>query len=305
MPIRGNEKQHDEGKKEAPVNDQAAKLRDQFNTPNSNRVGARKIAITSGKGGTGKSNTSVNLAIALAKLGQKVILIDADSNLANIDILLGISPKFSLLDAINGTATLEQVVMDGPAGIKVLPGTSGIIDLVGNDGMMRNEIMNALSVFEKEMDIMIIDTGAGINETVVHFVSAADEAIIVTHPEPTALADAYALIKIISARSVRTRVYVMVNGVRRPSDGYEVFEQLQLVVQNFLNLQIHFLGNIPFDQNVQVAVSRQQPYLLHAPKAEASIAISGIARKLLKHPPIAPDGKKETFFSRILKANRT
>ncbi|MDK9698979.1 MAG: MinD/ParA family protein [bacterium] len=286
------------------MNDQAAKLRDQMGNQSNIRTGARKIAVTSGKGGTGKSNTSVNLSIALAKLGQRVMLVDADTNLANVDILLGVSSKYTLHDVAKGGIPLSEVVFTGPAGIQVLPGTSGIVELVGNDGMIRNEITTSLAVYERDLDIMVIDTGAGINETVVHFVTAADEAIIVTQPEPTALADAYALIKIISSRSVRTRLYILVNGVRRPSDGFDVFEQLQLVVQNFLNIQIHFLGNIPYDTNVINAVNRQQPYLLMAPKTEASIAISSIARKLLKHPPVAPDGKKETLFGRLMRGSK-
>ncbi|MCX6640528.1 MAG: MinD/ParA family protein [bacterium] len=278
------------------INDQAARLRDISRLKNradgaTTLSPVRRIAITSGKGGVGKSNFSLNLGICFQKLGKRALLIDADTNLANIDILLGISPKFTLADAVLGDRFITEVLFDGPEGLKILPGGSGIIELVGLEQVMQDRLENSMYELEKGQDIVLLDTGAGISEGVVEFASAADEVIVITTPEPTAITDAYAAIKVISARNQAVKFYILVNFARSEDEAREVARNIKLVVENYLAIDIEILGYLPLDTHVQHAVAQQKPFLLAHPRCPASLNLNMIARRLLRlNQPHRPRG---------------
>lgn len=243
---------------------------------------ARKIAVTSGKGGVGKSNVSLNLAIAYGKLQKKVLLIDADTNLANIDILLGLHARKTLGDVVLGSAFFSEVLMHGPAGVQILPGSSGMVEMMEHDSAAHDKLIAAFEEFERIYDIIIIDTGAGISENVIRFIISVDDAILVTNSEPTSIADAYAMIKIITHRDASIPIHLVVNLAVGRNNAEETFEKLQLAVRNFLDNDIDFLGFIPLDPNVPLAVAKQVPFITLFPRCTASNMLMMMARKLLK-----------------------
>ncbi|TKJ42246.1 hypothetical protein CEE37_00790 [candidate division LCP-89 bacterium B3_LCP] len=269
------------------INDQAARLRDISRLKRATEEHlrpVRRIAITSGKGGVGKSNISINLGICFQRLKRRVLLVDADTNLANIDILLGLSPKYTLGDAVIGGQFLTDILLSGPEGLKILPASSGITELVGLDEVVADRLDNAMAQLESGQDAVILDTGAGISPTVVQFASGADEVIVVTTPEPTAITDAYATIKVISSRNPALKFHLLVNFAKNRQQAEEVARKIQLVVENYLTVKINTLGFIPFDAHVPQAVARQKPFVLTNPHCPASLNINLIARKLLRLP---------------------
>lgn len=268
------------------MNDQASGLRRQFQRePNPDAVKrARRLAVTSGKGGVGKSNVSLNLSIALGRLGKRVLLVDADTNLANIDILLGLRAKHTLADAILGNVYFSDILLKGPEGISILPGSSGVIELMESDHLYRKRISDAFDDLEREFDILLIDTGAGLTENVVQFVAGSDEMVLVTNSEPTAITDAYAMIKVAGHRNPNLKMHVVINLAPSQAAAYETFEKLQLAVRGFLKLEINLLGHLPVDPNVPVAVDRQEPFLLSFPRSTATTSMVMMARKLLRMP---------------------
>lgn len=270
------------------ANEQAKNLREQKRQENKRtskavtRIGSPvKISVTSGKGGVGKSNFALNVAIALASFEQKVLLVDADINLANLDILIGLNPKYNLSDMFNGSKQIEDIIIDGPGGIKILPGSSGVIELMELDETVQKGLLQSFAQVEKEYDFIIIDTGAGINQTTVSFAASADDCIVISTNEPTSFTDAYAMIKVLSHRSPTLRIHVLVNMVRDIDEAADVFDKLSLVAQNFLDVNINTIGYLPYDPNVGAAVSAQMPFVLEFPKCPASSSLRMIARKLL------------------------
>ncbi|HBG15140.1 MAG TPA: hypothetical protein DDW93_00040, partial [Firmicutes bacterium] len=215
------------------MRDQAERLRELVSSQNHkvNLPKARIIAVTSGKGGVGKTNLSVNLSIYLSKLGQKVTLIDTDLGLANIDLILGITPKYHLGHFFAGERDLSDVVLEGPAGIKVIAGGSGFQELADLSSWQMNNCISNFSALEEDNDFIIFDTGAGISSKVIKFLMAAEEIIVVTIPEPTSIADAYGVIKVISKENPTAKVYVAVNMVKSKEEGEQVFERLMMVAE--------------------------------------------------------------------------
>ncbi|MFH1861253.1 MAG: P-loop NTPase [bacterium] len=220
----------------------------------------------------------------LSAVGSKTLLIDADTNLANIDILLGINPQYTLADAILGNQFMTDILIEGPKGLKILPAGSGVPDLVGLDKVVVNRLEQSFGDLEKGNDIVLLDTGAGISEEVVDFARSADEVIIITTPEPTAITDAYAAIKVISAHGAAVKFYLLVNFAKNQSEANEVARKFQLVVENYLAFSIEPLGYIPLDEHIPQAVSRQTPFTLAFPRCAASQHLMIIARRLLKLP---------------------
>ncbi|MFH0882752.1 MAG: MinD/ParA family protein [bacterium] len=265
--------------------DQASTLRSQ-NGDREKREGratrARRIAVTSGKGGVGKSNVSLNLAIALARIGRKVLLVDADTNLANIDILLGIQARHTLADVIFGEAFFGDILLEGPEGITILPGSSGVVEIMEEDEIVRQKMFDAFDDLERRFDVLLIDTGAGLSKNVLHFVSSADDAVLVTNSEPTSITDAYAMVKVATHQNPALRMQAVINLTAREQDAIDTFEKLQLAVRNFLSVDIELLGMLPFDKNVQAAVAQRQPFLTLYPKSAASTAIMLMAHKLMR-----------------------
>lgn len=244
--------------------------------------GGRRICVTSGKGGVGKSNFALNAAIALAALKKRVLLIDADTNLANLDILLGLNPAADLSDVIAGERTLREIIISGPGGVDILPGSSGVVEMLDLDNLVQLRMIEAFIELESAYEFIIIDTGAGLNPSIVSYVTRSDEMVLITNPEPTSIADAYAMIKIMSHHNPALPIRLVVNLVKSAEQAAEVFERINLVVQNFLNLPILSLGYLPHDPNIPRAVAMQKPFLLAFPKSPASVVMGMMVRKLLQ-----------------------
>jgi flagellar biosynthesis protein FlhG len=229
----------------------------------------KTIALTSGKGGVGKSNIAVNLAITLAKRGAKVCILDADTGLANINILLGVAPQHTLEHLLNGEKTLAEILVKGPAGIHVIPGASGVADCVELTPEQQTLLMSGLDVLEPHYDYLMIDTGAGISPTVLHFVAAAQMPIVVITPEPTSLTDAFSLLKVLRRSNFKRPVQVLVNMVPSVNKGHDIFKRFQGAVDKYIGLRVRFLGSISSHQAIATSVARQTPVTMGSPSTPA------------------------------------
>jgi len=262
----------------------------------------RVITVTSGKGGVGKSNIVVNLGLALARLGQKVLLIDADLGLANLDILLGLSPRFTIHDLLSLRRSLPEVMVDGPEGIKILPASSGIPELADLDKHQKMFLLNELDEYSEKVDVVLIDTGAGISRNVLFFNIAALERIVVANNEPTSITDAYALIKVLASKHGENHYKLLVNGLSKPQEGEMVYRTLLRVTERFLGkgISLEYLGFIPYDEAIPRAVLKQQPVLSLYPRAKVSQCFSSLAKKLWDSSAPRDMGSNIKFFWRRL-----
>ncbi len=261
----------------------------------------RVICVTSGKGGVGKTNITANLAYALAALGQRVLVLDADLNLANIDVLLGLTPRYNLHHVFTGEKSLPEVMIPGPGGMKILPGASGIMELTALNEEQRLYFLTEMAALEDNVDVMLIDTGAGINDNVIYFNLAAQERIVVLTPEPTSLTDAYALIKVLSTRHNVKRFKIIINMALSRTEAMDVFRQLYKVCDQFLEtLSLDFVGHIPYDKLLTVAVRSQRLINEKFPDAEASVMLRQAAATLLRGgSEQTNDGNIKFFWSRV------
>jgi flagellar biosynthesis protein FlhG len=259
----------------------------------------RTLAVTSGKGGVGKSNVAVNVAIELAALGQRVSLLDADLALANADVLLGLNPQYHLGHVLSGQRTLDEVVIEVDLGLRLIPGGSGIEELANLSQAQNGRLMAQLHALEAEADCMIIDTASGIAENVMGVLRAADEVIVVTTPDPTSVVDAYAMIKVLHQQSPTKPIWIIVNDVVGVGDADRIFAQLQAATTRFLDRKLAFLGTIPRDAELAEAVREQTPVVKYAPNAPASRALRLIAKQLNHHsaPGPARKGSGRSFWS--------
>lgn len=240
----------------------------------------RIIAISSGKGGVGKSNLVANLGIALAMRGRKVVLLDADLGMANIDVLFGINPKYNLQHLVDGTKTINDILVDGPESIKIVPGGSGIPELANLSDDQQQKIIENFVELDEEADIALIDTGAGISKDVIAFILAAREALIITTPEPTAITDAYGLIKVLTQRDIGVDIKLVVNMVSSEKEGREIAGRITMASKQFLNKHIDTIGFIITDPSVNMSVRKQKPLMTLYPSSRASKCIREIAAKL-------------------------
>ena len=245
------------------------------------KSGARVIAITSGKGGVGKTNLTVNLALAMAKIGRRVMIVDADLGMANVDVVLGSVSKHHLLHLLQPDVTLQDVLIHGPYGINYISGGSAIERATDFSPQERQCLMDKLAACETMADIVLVDTGAGIGRNVLDFILAADEVILVTTPEPTALTDAYAVMKAYSMNSEKKDLKIVVNRVYDESESTEVVTKLQRTSEKFLSMPLTSLGYIYEDRSVMNAVKRQQPLLSAFPDTMASRCIEMVAKNVL------------------------
>lgn len=262
---------------------------------------ARVITVTSGKGGVGKTNFTVNLALALAALNQRVLLIDADLGMANVDVVLGCSAQYSILNLLDDQYTVRDVVTEGPCGIKFMTGGSGIYQLANLSTMQLQRITTQITQFDHWANIILIDTGAGINRNVLNFVLAADEVIIITTPEPTAITDAYAMMKAYIANDGIAPLNLVVNRVFSNEEGQTVVDKLNKVASRFLGLPINDLGFVFEDPHVVKAVKRQSPFILSYPDSTSSKCMEQIANRLLFGDNLPRATGIRGFFDKFLK----
>ena len=246
----------------------------------------RVITVTSGKGGVGKSSISLNLAISMSRMGKRVILLDADFGLANIEVMLGIRPKANLADLMFRGKDLKDIIVDGPEGFRFISGGSGIQELARMNRDQCIYLTKKLVELDELADVIIIDTGAGISDSVLEFVASSNEVLLVATPEPTSITDAYALLKALNRKSEfsksSTTIKMIANRVRNADEGRNVlYENMKNVVNRFLNISLEFLGSIPQDDLVQKAVMRQTPVTVGAPNSPASKALEAMAKELL------------------------
>ncbi|MFD2229937.1 MinD/ParA family protein [Alkalimarinus sediminis] len=268
---------------------------------NSNPV--QVIAVTGGKGGIGKSNVSINLALALSELGRRVVVLDADLGLANIDVLLGITSKKNLADVLSGECGLRDVMVEGPGGIKVVPASSGTQKMVALSPLEHAGLINAFSEISGDLDVLIVDTAAGISEGVVSFLRAAQEIVVVVVDEPTSITDSYALIKLLNRDYGIHRFRVLANMVKTQQEGRHLYSKLVKVTDRFLDVALQYVGSIPFDEAVKKSVQRQRAVLDAYPRAKASLAYKSLAQKADSWPlPSSPRGHLEFFVERLVQA---
>lgn len=261
----------------------------------------RVIAISGGKGGVGKSNVACNLGIAMAMMGKRVLLMDADLSLANVDVLMGLTPRLNLSHVISGEKRLEEILVNGPENLRLLPGGSGVEELSQLSQETIDRLFNDFSQLTPAPDVMIIDTAAGIHPNVIQFLLAADQAVVVTTPEPTAYTDAYALIKTIVRHDSKKEIGVLVNMAKDGREANEVTRLLLQICKQMLNITFNNLGYIPRDPEAPKAVRHQKPLLLKAPNAPASRAIRQLASILLQIPnPKSARQGLSGFFRRLM-----
>lgn len=286
--------------------DQAERLRaiikqqNQINTSN-----ARIITVTSGKGGVGKSSVSINLALQFRKQGKRVIIFDADFGLANIEVMFGVIPKYTLADLMFKGKELKDIITEGPNGVQFVSGGSGIAKLVNLDKEQVKRILYKLSELENLADVIIIDTGAGISQSVLEFAIASPEVLLVTTPEPTSITDSYALLKALAMNPEfdrnATKVMLVANKVNSASESRSIYEKLSAVVSRFLNIRLEYLGAVPQDGNITKAIMKQKPVSLEYPTSIASKAFTLMERKLSDEEQTVPHYKKgvSRFFSNV------
>jgi len=284
--------------------DQTATLRQAVAVKAPGRI-VRVVAVTSGKGGVGKTNVTANLAVALAHLGRRVMVLDADLGLGNLDVLLGLTPSFSLADVLSGQRRLREILVPGPGGITVLPAGSGFQNLTALSDHQIRELQSEMDELQEETDILLIDTGAGIGRNVTSFATMAQDIIVVAAPEPTSLTDAYALMKVLSTQYGERRFRLLVSMTRSPSDGQDVYRKLSLVAERFLHISINFLGSIPFDPRLAEAVCQQRPLVELYPQSKAAQAFLNLAHDLAAWPlPESPKGGLQFFWQSLLRKDQ-
>ncbi len=254
------------------------------------------IAVSSGKGGVGKTNVSVNLATSLANEGKEVLLLDADLGLANVDVLLGLNPVYDLSHVITGECTLEEVMIDGPSNLKVIPASSGVSRMANLSAAEQAGLINAFSELGHAIDVMVIDTAAGISESVINFCCASQEVIVVVCDEPASITDAYAFIKVMSREHKVERFQILANMTHTTHEGRELFLKLSKATDRFLDVMLTFIGTIPYDERLRKAVQHQRAVVEAFPRSPSALALKRIARQVNKWPETGQMGGQLEFF---------
>lgn len=271
---------------------------------------ARVITVTSGKGGVGKSNTAINLAIQFRKMGKKVIILDADFGLANIEIMFGAVPKHNLCDLIYQGKSIKEIITWGPMEVGFISGGSGIAGMSNLSKDYLNYIIHNLVQLDSLADVIIVDTGAGISDAVLEFLVASGEILLVTTPEPTSITDSYSLLKALSRhpryQAESTTIKMIANRVSREEEGQLLFNKLNAVVSRYLKIPFDFLGSIPQDEKLQKAVMQQTPVSIQSPLAKSTMAYEKIALKLMDKDVVSKQPKRgmAAFFSHIISGRK-
>ncbi len=261
----------------------------------------RVITIASGKGGVGKTNVTVNLALAIAGSGKDVTILDADLGLANIDVMLGLHSDKNLSDVMKGECELEEILIDGPGGIKVIPASSGVKDMAEMGPAQHAGLVSAFSQLSHNIDVLLVDTAAGISDSVVSFSRAAQEVLVVVCDEPASITDAYALIKLLNKEQGIFKFHILANMVSGPQQGREVYDKLSKVSDRFLDVALEYMGHIPYDEHLQKAVKRQKAVVEAFPRSRAAQAFQTLSKKVNNWPvPSASGGHLEFFVERLV-----
>jgi len=260
----------------------------------------RTVTVASGKGGVGKTNVVANLAMALRREGKKVLIFDADLGLGNVDVLLALAPRYTIRHVLEGQKTLAEVIVEGPHGILVLPAASGVQELTRLDEFQRRRLIDEFETYGGDIDVLLVDTSAGISENVSFFCVASQDIVVVTSPEPTALTDAYALVKVLCTRYREKRFSILVNSARNAADARDVYRKLSLAAGRFLNISLDYVGYIPFDGRVGDAVRAQRLVLDMYPNGPASRRLAEIARRFAAPPAEEPKGSLQFFLGQLL-----
>ena len=280
------------------VLDQASGLR-KMSQNNNNSV--KVIAVTGGKGGVGKTNVSLNTAIALGQLGNRVLVLDADLGLANCDVMLGLRVERNLSHVLSGECELDEILVEGPAGIKIVPATSGSQSMVELSPSEHAGLIRAFSELSTEFDILIVDTAAGISDMVLSFSRAAQDVMVVVCDEPTSITDAYALIKVLSREHGVYKFKIVANMVRSMREGHELFAKLSKVTDRFLDVSMELVATVPYDENMRKSTRRQKVIVELFPNSPAAVAFKTLATKAVKWPiPNQPSGHLEFFIEKLV-----
>ena len=259
------------------------------------------IAVTSGKGGVGKTNVSVNLAVSMASQGKSVVLFDADLGLANVDIALGLKPEYDIRHVISGERTLEEVLVDGPKGVKIVPASSGVAEMANLSAEQQAGLVRAFSELSMPVDTLIVDTGAGIEPAVLTFASACQEIIVVICDEPTSITDAYALIKVLNKDCGVQRFQVLANMVDNETQGRQLFEKISRVADRFLDINLGYVGAIPRDDYLRKAVQQQSPVVQSFPRSQSAKALMKLAKTVdQQFTPCQSSGGLGFFVERLI-----
>lgn len=278
------------------MQDQAAGLR-RMVAPDPIRV----IAVTGGKGGVGKTSVSVNLGIALADMGRRVMLLDADLGLANIDVVLGLHPKYDLSDVMSGERTLEEIVVIGPSGIQVVPGASGLQKMAEMSAAQHTGLIHAFSEVANNVDVLLIDTAAGISDQVISFSRAAQEVVVVVCDEPASITDAYAIIKLLNREHGIQRFRILANMIRSVQEGRDLFNKMCRVTDQYLDVMVSYMGGIPYDDNLRKAVKSQKPVVAAFPRSRSAQAFKNLAKRADNWPVASGvSGQLQFFVERLI-----
>jgi len=259
------------------------------------------LSVTSGKGGVGKTAVVANMALCLSQIGKKVLVIDADLGLANIDVVFGLTPKYNLNHFFAGQQTLEAILAKGPNGISILPAGSGVQQFTLLDANQKMRFINELDSMHGRYDIVLIDTEAGISDNVTYFNMASQDILVITTPEPTAITDAYALMKLLSTDYGEKNFKLVVNSVKDDNEALDVFRKLTMVANRYLNISIDFMGGIPFDKRMHESIRRQKAIIELYPAARTSCAFRALAETLsIQSQAVTPKGSLQFFWKSLL-----
>lgn len=259
------------------------------------------IAVSGGKGGVGKTNVSINLAVSLAEIGRRVMVLDGDLGLANIDVVLGLHPKYDLSHVLRGDKDLDEIIVEGPNGIKLIPGASGIQHMAELSPAEHAGIISAFSQTGADIDTLIVDTAAGISDTVISFTRASQEVIVVVCDEPASITDAYAIMKLLNREYGNSRFRILSNMVRTPQEGRDLYNKMTAVTDRYLDVMLSYLGAVPYDDNLKKAVKSQKPVVTAFPRSKAAQAFKNLARKVESWPmPQGASGQMQFFVERLV-----
>jgi len=279
------------------------KMQDLQHEKNTKQI--KVIAVSGGKGGVGKTNVSLNTAISLGQQGKKVLVLDADLGLANVDVMLGLRVTRNLSHVLSGECELDDIIIEGPEGIKIIPATSGTQSMVDLTTAEHAGLIRAFSDMKTPFDVLLVDTAAGISDMVLSFCRAAQDVMLVVCDEPTSITDCYALMKLLSRDHDMFKFKVVANMVRSPKEGQQLFGKLAKVTDRFLDVALDLVAVIPFDENIRKSVRKQQAIVQAFPDSPASIAFKSLAKKIIQWPmPNKASGHLEFFIEQLLDSKK-